>query len=114
VTLTISPAITPSGQYQNVNAAPGNNDQLVFDSVASTSGTQYLAFHKTAYAVVSVPGKVPGGTDMAYQERDPETGIWLRFIRDFDTDTDIWKCRFDVYWGISPLYREHACRIQAA
>jgi hypothetical protein len=113
-TLVISPAITPSGQYQNVSAAPGNNDTLIFDSVSSTSGTQYLAFHKTSYAVVSVPGKVPGGTDMAYQERDPETGIWLRFIRDFDTDIDIWKCRFDVYWGISPLYREHACRIQGA
>jgi hypothetical protein len=113
-TLTISPAITPTGQYQNVNQAPGTNDALVFDSVANTAGTQLLAFHKTAYAVVSVPGKVPGGTDMAYQERDPETGIWLRFIRDFDTDTDIWKCRFDVYWGISPLYREHACRVQSA
>lgn len=114
VTLTISPAITPTGQYQNVNISPALNQPLVFDSLASTASTQYLAFHKTSYAVVSVPGKVPGGTDMAYQERDPETGIWLRFIRDFDTDTDIWKCRFDVYWGISALYREHACRVAAA
>lgn len=114
VTLTISPAITPTGQYQNVNISPALNQPLVFDSLASTASTQDLCFQKNSYAVVSVPGKVPGGTDMAYQERDPETGIWLRFIRDFDTDTDIWKCRFDVYWGISPLYREHACRVAAA
>jgi hypothetical protein len=113
-TLTISPAITPSGQYQNVNAAPANGALLTFSATGGASGTQYLCFHETAYTVVSVPGKVPGGTDMAYQERDKETGIWLRFIRDFDTDTDIWKCRFDVYWGISPLYREHACRVAGA
>lgn len=114
VTLTISPAITPTGQYQNVNQSPADGATITFDSLASTASTQYLAFHETSYTVVSVPGKVPGGTDMAYQERDPETGIWLRFIRDFDTDTDIWKCRFDVYWGISPLYREHACRVAGA
>jgi len=114
LTLTISPAITPSGQYQNVNQVGANGASINFQSLASTASTQYLCFHETAYTVVSVPGKVPGGTDMAYQERDPETGIYLRFIRDFDTDTDIWKCRFDVYWGISPLYREHACRVAGA
>ena len=114
VTLNIAPAITPSGQYQNVSAAPADDAVLTQQSLASTASTQYLCFQKDAYTVVSVPGDVPGGTDMAYQETDPETHVTLRFVRDFDPVHDIWVCRFDVYWGIAPLYRELACRVFGA
>lgn len=110
-TLQIAPAITPSGQYQNVSAAPANGAAITVFATAGTSGTQLLCFQRDAYAVVSVPGDVPGGTDMAYQETDPETGVTLRFVRDFDPVHDLWVCRFDVYWGIAPLYRELACRV---
>ena len=112
--IQIAPAITPTGQYQNVSAAPANSATITFADTASTPSTQYLCFQKDSYAVVSVPGDVPGGTDMAYQETDPETGVTLRFIRDFDPVHDIWVCRFDVYWGIAALYRELACRVFAA
>lgn len=114
VTLQIAPAITPSGQYQNVSNAPALSDVLIFDSLASTASTQYLCFQKDAYTVVSLPGDVPGGTDMAYQDTDPETGVTLRFVRDYNSVYDLWVCRFDVYWGIAPLYREFACRVAGA
>lgn len=110
-TLNIAPAITPSGQYQNVTIAPAASAVITMVSTAATNSTMGLAFQKDAYAVVSVPGDVPGGTDMAYQETDPETGVTLRFVRDFDPIHDIWVCRFDVYWGIAPLYRELASRV---
>ncbi len=112
--LNIAPAITPSGQYQNVSAAPLAGALITVYAAASTASTQFLCFQKDAYTVVSVPGDVPGGTDMAYQETDPETGVTLRFVRDFDPVHDIWVCRFDVYWGISALYRELAVRVAAA
>jgi len=110
-TLQIAPAITPAGQYQNVSAAPAASAVITPYAPASATSTQYLAFQKDSYAVVSVPGDIPGGTDMAYQETDPETGVTLRFVRDFDPVHDLWVCRFDVYWGIAPLYREFACRV---
>lgn len=113
--LQIAPAITPSGQYQNVdNTASTTNAALTFLDTSNTASTQQLCFQKDSYAVVSVPGDVPGGTDMAYQETDSETGVTLRFVRDFDPVHDLWVCRFDVYWGIAPLYRELACRVCAA
>lgn len=114
MTINIAPAITPTGQYQNVTAAPAASAPLTFVSNNGTASTQYLCFQKDAYTFVSVPGDVPGGTDMAYQETDPETGVTLRFVRDFDAVHDIWVCRFDVYWGIAPLYRELACRVFGA
>lgn len=110
-TIQIAPAITTSGQYQNVSAAGTVNASMTMADTASTASTQLLAFQRDSYAVVSVPGDVPGGTDMAYQETDPETGVTLRFVRDFDPVHDLWVCRFDVYWGIAPLYRELACRV---
>lgn len=116
MTVLVAPAITPTGQYQNVSAAPtaGSSAVTPYTSTSGTASTQLLCFQRDAYAVVSVPGDVPGGTDMAYQETDPETGVTLRFVRDFDPVHDLWVCRFDVYWGIAPLYRELACRVAAA
>lgn len=114
MTLQIAPAITPSGQYQNVSATPAASAVITFADTSNTASTQLLCFQKDAYTVVSVPGDVPGGTDMAYQETDPETGVTLRFVRDFDPVHDLWVCRFDVYWGIAALYRELACRVFAA
>ena len=114
MTLNVAPAITPSGQYQNVSAAAAAGAAITFSDTSNTASTQFLCFQKDAYTVVSVPGDVPGGTDMAYQETDPETGVTLRFVRDFDPVHDIWVNRFDVYWGISALYRELAVRVFAA
>ena len=113
-TLQIAPAITPSGQYQNVSVAPALSAVITPVSTVSTQGTQYLCFQKDAYTFVSLPGDVPGGTDMAYQETDPETGVSLRFVRDYNSVYDLWVCRFDVYWGIAPLYREFAVRVAGA
>ena len=112
--LNVAPAITPTGQYQNVSAAPEAGAMITFADVENKASTQYLCFQKDAYTVVSVPGDVPGGTDMAYQETDPETGVTLRFVRDFDPVHDIWVCRFDVYWGIAALYRELAVKVFGA
>ena len=114
MTVNIAPAITPTGQYQNVTAAPALSAGITVTAASGTSGAQLLVFQRDAYAVVSVPGDVPGGTDMAYQETDPETGVTLRFVRDYDPVHDLWVCRFDVYWGIAPLYRELACKVSVA
>jgi hypothetical protein len=118
-TFTFTPAIVPSGQFQNVSNAPANSALInIYDTAAAGQSAlagvntpQNMIWDKQAFAFVSFPGEVPRGTDKAYSEVDEETGISLRFVRDYVTITDQWTNRFDVYYGMGPLYQEGAVRI---
>ncbi len=114
LTFTFTPAIVPSGQFQNVSAAPADNALInIWDAAAAgqsaLSGASALCnmvWDKSAFAFVSFPGEVPNGVDKGYSENDSDTGISLRFVRDFVTYSDQWTNRFDVYYGMGPLYQE--------
>jgi hypothetical protein len=118
-TLTIFPAITPTGQYQNVSNSPGAGALIqVYGTAAGGQGAlagvqtrQALLWHKQAFAWVSFPGDVPNGVDMGYEDRDEDIGVSMRFLRIFDGVYDKWTNRFDVYYGVGVLYAEGACRI---
>lgn len=118
-TLSILPAIVPSGQFQNVtNSAAASGLISVYglaaasqSTIAGVSTAQGLLFHKQAFAFVSFPGDVPDGVDMGYEDRSRDVGVSLRFVRIWDGYRDQWVNRFDVYYGIAPLYMEGACRI---
>lgn len=118
-TIQILPAIVPSGQFQNVTASPIDGALIsVYHTAASGQGAlsgvstlQGLLWDKEAYAFTSFPGDVPEGVDMGYEDRSPEIGVSLRFVRIFDGYRDQWVNRFDVYYGIGPLYAEGGVRI---
>ena len=120
-TLNIMPAIVPSGQFQNVSASPTVNALInVYNTAAAGQGAlaglstpQGLLFHKQAFAFVSFPGDVPDGVDMGFEDRSSEIGVSLRFVRIWDGYRDQWVNRFDVYYGIAPLYMEGSCRVAA-
>lgn len=120
-TLLHLPAITPSGQFQNVSNSPAAGALIsVFhvaaagqSALAGSQTTQGILWTKQAHAFVSFPGEVPEGTDMAMEARSKEIGVSIRFVRDFDTVRDIFTNRTDVYYGIGPLYSEGAVRIAA-
>lgn len=115
-TLTFTPAIVPSGQFQNVSNAPADGALInMWDTAAAGQGALSgasalcnMVWDKQAFAFVSFPGQVPQGTDKAFAESDSDTGISLRFVRDFVTISDQWTNRFDVYYGMAPLYQEGA------
>lgn len=121
VTLSIFPAIQPTGQFQNVTQSPGNGALIsVYGAnaagqaaISAASTPQAILFHKQAFTFVSFPGKVPQGVNSASVENDPDTGVSLRFVQIFDGYRDAWVNRFDVYYGIAPLYPEGACRINS-
>ena len=118
-TLSLYPAMVPSGQYQNCTASPADGTLInVYgvaaagqSAIAGASTRQQLLWHPEAFAFMSFPGDVPNGVDMGYEARDKDTGVSLRFVRVFDAVRDQWPCRFDVYYGASPMYPEGAVRV---
>jgi P22 coat protein - gene protein 5 len=114
LTMQIAPAITPSGQYQNVTAAAADDAALTMDGTAGYVSPQGLLLHKNAFAFVSVPLANPEekGVEMVAEETDPETGLSLSFIRAFDSVRRVHVNRFDCLYDFAPLYREMACCIE--
>jgi hypothetical protein len=118
-TITIFPALVPSGQFQNVTNSPATGALInVYDTAAAgqsalsgLSTPQFLCFEKQAFAFCSFPGDVPEGVDMGYEERSSDIGVSERFVRIYDGFRDMWINRFDVYYGIAAMYPEGACRI---
>lgn len=113
--ISIFPAIQPSGQFQNVDSSPANNATLnIWSGTTSPSAKvtpQNMAWHESAFTMACVDLEVPGGVDMGYSARDKETGVSLRFIRQYVATTDQWISRFDVLYGWAGLYPELACRV---
>lgn len=116
-TFQIFPAITPSGQYQNVTQSPADLAVITMwtGTTAPTGKTtpQGFGFHKDSYSLAFAALDLPDGVDMKFQKRDPASGVMLRFVRDYVASTDQWISRFDVLYGVAPLYAETCCRIAA-
>lgn len=112
----IFPAITPSGQYQNVNAAAADNAVITVAGATGAVSEQGICMHKNAFAFLSVPmqGPTKNGVEEVAQEQDPDTGLNLMFTRYWDGDTLTHKNRFDTLFGFGRLYAEMACRVASA
>ncbi len=115
----IYPAITPVAldpQYGNVSAAAADNSAIVVAGATGVVSEQGIVMHKNAFAFLSVPLANPeeGAVEMVSEVTDPDTGLSLSFIRDFDTRTRTHINRFDCLFGFGPLYREMACRVASA
>lgn len=111
-TITISPAIIVSGPQQTVSAAPADNVAMTFLGTAATSNAQNLAFHKNAFALVTVPLEMPDGA--AFKARESADGLSIRIVKDYDiaSDTDI--IRMDVLYGWGAIYPDLAVRLYGA
>lgn len=110
-TLNVSPAFYTSASdgLQNITAFPTDGDTITPVGAASTGYRQNLAYHKSAFRMVSVPLVEPDGVDMAAQEE--HEGFTLRVIRDYDVLTDKLIMRLDFLGGLAPVRPEWACRL---
>lgn len=108
-TIQISPAITTSGAFQNVSAAPANLAAITVKGTASAAYAQNLAFVRDAFGLVTVPMELPGGVDFA--AREMWKGISLRIVRAYDINNDVMPARLDLLYGTSTFYQELACRL---
>ncbi|WP_257644433.1 P22 phage major capsid protein family protein [Nevskia soli] len=109
----VRPAITPSGQYQNVTAAPVDGAAITTFGAANTVSPQAILMHKNAYAFVSVPLENPpaGSGAISSMQTDPDTGLSLSLVQFFDGVNRIVGSRLDSLTGFGILYPELACAI---
>lgn len=110
-TLSISPAIVSSGPTQNVSALPADNAALTFVQAASTSHVSNLLYHKDAYVLGCADLEIPGGVDMSARATDPESGLSLRMVRQYDINNDKFVTRMDILYGWKTVRPEFACKI---
>lgn len=110
-TLPISPAITPTGPFQTVTAAPGDGVALTPLGAEDTNSPQGLGFHKEAFTFASVDLPLYRGTHRAARVRDRQLGISVRIIEDYDINQDRAPMRLDVLYGWLTLYPEFAVRM---
>lgn len=109
-TLSIYPAITTTGAYQTVSAAPANSAPItILTGSASTQYAQNLAFVKDAFGLVVVPMELPGGVDFA--AREMVKNLSMTVVRAYDINSTNFPCRMDILWGTATYYSELACRL---
>lgn len=112
-TLSISPSIyAGSAGLQNVSALPADGDAITPVGSASTGYIQNLAYHKSAFRMVSVPLMLPNDAHYAAQATS-DGGFTVRAWMASDVLTDTMTMRLDFLGGLALTRPEWACRITA-
>lgn len=115
-TISFLPAIYSTGAYQNVNSLPQESAAILTFGHASSYANKVtpvnLAYHKDAFVLGMADLELPGGVDMAARASDPDAGLSIRIVRQYDINNDTFPCRLDVLYGWKAVYPELACRIQ--
>jgi len=110
MTIPIYPAITTSGSYQTVSAAPINAAAVtVISGLASSQLAQNLGFVRDAFGLVTVPKELPDGVD--FKARETYKNVSMRIIRAYDVNNDVMPCRVDILYGVACFYPELAVRL---
>jgi hypothetical protein len=110
-TLSISPAMYTTGTLQNIASFPQDGNAITPIGSASTGYLQNLAFHKSAFRMVSVPLVMPTNAEFAAQET--VDGMTVAIVRDWDQLTRKMVTRLDFLGGLAAVRPEFACRITA-
>lgn len=114
-TITFLPAMYSTGAYQNVDSLPVDGALITQFGHASSYANKLtacnIAYHKDAFVLGTADLELPGGVDMAARATDPESGLSVRVVRQYDINNDTWPCRLDILYGWKAVYAELACRV---
>jgi len=117
-TITISPGIYgPGSPYQNVVALPVASAALtLFPGTTSPNGKSGIigfAITDQAFALagVKLDGPESGGDTICSQTQDPNSGLSVRYLRQFDARTSSWINRIDCALGFGDFYVDHCVGI---
>lgn len=117
-TLNISPSIITSGQLQTVTASPDNGAALLFmgatgiasATMAATSSRQSIIMNRAALAFVmaDLPERLPGA--MAKRVNDEEERLSMRWVEQYNIQTDQLPSRVDTIGGVGVILPYFALR----
>lgn len=119
VTLTFSPSIITSGPLQTVTGAPANGAAVTFTGATGTVGAtmtattsrQSLIFNPSAFAFVNAPlARKLAGAETG-QIRDPEARISMRYVEQYNIQTDQEPRRIDMLVGNAAVQPYYAMRV---
>lgn len=119
-TVSFSPSIYgPGSPYQNVDALPVATAVVTMwpgtNSPNAKVGTVGVALHRDAFALVGVELEAPkeSSVELYSSKRDPDSGITISFIRQFDGRARKMINRFDVMIGYGEFYND-SCAVAIA
>ncbi len=120
-TVNVSPAVVPSGPYQNVTAAIADNSAIGLYGVLISGSTypatsnvvtpQGLAFQRDCFTLACADLPLPGGVDFAQRASDDDLNLSIRIIRQYGIMDDVFPCRVDLLFGTTSLRPELGCRV---
>lgn len=110
--ISVLPAIQygASNAFANVDSQPASNAALVFDQAAGTQAMQGLAFSPQALTWACINQEQPDNAETFFAT-DAETGIQLRFARQWEGRTNNFINRFDVLYAFGVPYPQGGVRI---
>lgn len=111
-TLSIYPAILgPGDPYQNIDTLPAVNDTLTLfpgtSSPSAKAGKQGLFIHPNAYMIVGAPLEKPTSAEAAGYERDPDTGLAIRYTKSWDPIQSRMIYRLETLYGFGVGFSEN-------
>lgn len=108
-TLNVSPALVPTGAFQNVTASPANGAAITIFGTANGSYSFNPAFHKDAFTLAMVPmWAPPGGKGVIDVTQMEYKGFRLKVTEFYDGTNDASIMRIDVLYGWAAPYPELA------
>jgi len=107
--ISIAPAITVSGPYQNVTNSPADDNTVDFEVGQNTTHNVSQAFHRDAFTFATADLVMPEGVDFA--SRQTYDGLAMRIVRQYDINNDNFPCRIDILYGYKTIRPELACRL---
>jgi len=112
MTIPIAPTLIygAANAYSNVDAVPLTTAALTFIGTQDIAYPQNLVFHPNAFALVTVPIEMPANVWGA-RETDPDAGLSIRVVKQYDIDADEEIIRLDILYGVKTLYPELAVRL---
>lgn len=117
-TLTFTPSIITSGQLQTVTASPANGAAITFTgstgtssaTMAATTSRQSIIAKKEAFAFVNAPlARKLAGAETG-QIRDMESKVSMRYVEQYNIQTDQGPRRIDMLVGNAVVQAYYAMR----
>lgn len=111
MTISVFPAIITSGPYQTVSADVADNAVITVLGTSATAYRQNMAFHRDAFALVTVPIVAPPSNSGVAFSSQTYKGLTVSYASQFDITNFRQIYRFDVLYGVKAIDPRLATRI---